>query len=317
MTHERGSVGIDVGGTKVAALRVAPGGEVLARAETPTPVEDGSLVVEAMKRVAREVLTPDVSVIGMGVAGLIDAAGGVVRYSPNLPLRDVPLTSLLGAGLGLPCVLDNDANTAAWAEYRMGAGRGSTDMLFVGVGTGIGGAIVSGGRLVRGAHGFAGEIGHIIVEPGGPVCGCGNRGCWEQMASGRAIDRLGRAAAALHPESALMTLAAGDASVVDGRMVTEAARSGDRAALGVLAEVGRRLGEGMAGLVNVLDPDLVVVGGGATAAGELLLEPARRAMAEAIEGPAYRPSVPLVAATAGNEAGAVGAALLALDETTA
>jgi glucokinase len=196
----------------------------------------------------------------------------------------------------------------------LGAGRGFTDMLLVTVGTGIGGGIVSGGRLVRGAHGFGGEIGHIIVEPEGPLCGCGNHGCWEQVASGRAIGRLGREAAAQHPESILTELAGGDPEQVLGVTVTDAAGRGDKVAKGVLQEVGRRLGEGMAGLVNVLDPDVVVVGGGAVEAGELLLGPAREAFDRSIEGAGHRPPVPVIAALMGNEAGAVGAAMLALDE---
>ena len=187
-------------------------------------------------------------------------------------------------------------------------------MLLVTVGTGIGGGIVAGGKLFRGAHGFAAEIGHIIVEPGGPECGCGNRGCWEQVAAGRAIDRLGRAAAMDHPGSLMVSLAGGDPARVSGSLVTEAARQGDDVALGVLAEVGRRLGEGIAGLVNVLDPDVVVVGGGAGVAGDLLLDPARAAFRDNVEGREHRPEVAILAAQLGNDAGAVGAAALALEE---
>jgi glucokinase len=184
-------------------------------------------------------------------------------------------------------------------------------MLLVTVGTGIGGGIVADGKLLRGAHGFAGEIGHIIVEPGGPLCGCGNQGCWEQVASGRAIGRLGREAASEHPESLIVQLAGGDASSVTGAVVTEAALNGDSIAARILAEVGRRLGEGIAGLVNILDPDVVVVGGGVIQAGDLLMGPARRAFAEAVEAPEHRPEVPILAAEMGNDAGAIGAADLA------
>jgi glucokinase len=209
-------------------------------------------------------------------------------------------------------VVDNDGNVAAWGEFRFGAARGSSNLLMVTVGTGIGGGIVADGRLFRGAHGFAAEIGHVIVEPNGPLCGCGNRGCWEQVASGRAIGRMGREAAAEHPESLIVELVGGDPQNVHGPAVTEAARRGDRMALGILSEVGRRLGEGIAGLVNVLDPELVVVGGGAAAAaGDLLLDPARRAFSDAVQAPEHRPSVPLVAAALGNDAGAIGAADLA------
>src|SRR5439155_17974101 len=213
--------------------------------------------------------------------------------------------------VGLPTIVDNDANVAAWGGFRFGAGMGSGDMLLVTAGTGIGGGIVHGGRLFRGAHGFAAEIGHVIVEPGGPRCGCGNLGCLESVASGRAIDRLGRAAAAEHPRSELALLAGGDPAMATGPVVTRAARAGDPIAVRVLSEVGRRLGEGIAGLVNVLDPEVVVVGGGVIDAGELLLEPARAAFREAVEGHAFRPDVPIVAAALGNDAGAIGAADLA------
>jgi glucokinase len=182
------------------------------------------------------------------------------------------------------------------------------------VGTGIGGAIVAGGRLFGGAHGFAGEIGHVIVEPGGPVCGCGNQGCWEQVGSGRAIDRLAREAVARDPASLMLELAGGDAGKVRGPNAVAAARRGDATAIEVLAAAGRRLGEGIAGLINIIDPDVVVIGGGAASgAGEFLLEPARVACAHAIEGWQHRPAVPLVPAELGNEAGGIGAGLLALE----
>jgi glucokinase len=258
--------------------------------------------------------TDDVAGIGVGAAGMVDAASGVLRYAPNLPWRELPLGDRLRAATGLACIVDNDGNAAAWGEYRFGAGRGSTDMLLVTVGTGLGGGIVTGGRLFHGAHGFAGEIGHVVVEPGGPLCGCGNRGCWEQVAAGRAIDRLGREAARDHPDALFVELSGGDPNAVSGPYVTEAATKGDDIAREILAEVGGRLGQGIAGLANVLDPDIVVVGGGAIAAGDLLLEPARRAFLEAVEAPGHRPDVPIVAGKLGNAAGGIGAASLALEE---
>jgi glucokinase len=245
---------------------------------------------------------------------MVEFATGVLRYAPNLPWRDLQVAEPISRATGLPCLVDNDANAAAWGEYRLGAGRGSKDMLLVTVGTGIGGGIVSEGHLFRGAHGFAAEIGHIIVEPGGPLCGCGNRGCWEQVAAGRAIDRLGREAARDHPEAMFVELSGGDPEKVSGPFVTEAAKRGDELARQILTEVGRRLGEGIAGLVNVLDPDVVVVGGGAIEAGDLLLDPARTSCTEAVEAPEHRPEIPILPAELGNEAGGVGAALLALEE---
>jgi glucokinase len=308
------AVGLDVGGTKINALRVARDGEILDRKSAPTPAEDEAATLATMIDVARALLTDDVLAVGVGAAGLVDVADGVLRFAPNLAWRELPIATRMRDALGLPCQVDNDATVAAYGEYRFGAGRGFRDLLLVTVGTGIGGGIVSNGRLFRGANGFAAEIGHIVVEPGGPPCGCGNLGCWEQVAAGRAIDRAGREAARERPDSLLASLAGGDPDRVTGRLVTEAARAGDKGALAVLAEVGRRLGEGIAGLVNVLDPQIVVVGGGAIFAGDLLLDPAREAFLDAVEGPEHRPRVPIVAALLGNDAGAVGAAALALEE---
>lgn len=314
MVGEGEAIGIDVGGTKINAFRVARDGEILDRKKVPTPAEDEEATLAHMIDLAQAMLTDDVLAIGVGAAGMIDAVDGILRFAPNLAWRDLPIAARMREAIGLPCQVDNDASMAAFGEFRFGAGRGYRHLLLVTVGTGIGGGIVSDGRLFRGAHGFAAEIGHIIVEPGGPRCGCGNLGCWEQMAAGRAIDRLGREAAREHPGSGLAALSGGDPEKVSGRLVTEAAQQGDDVAIGVLAEVGRRLGEGIAGLVNVLDPQIVVVGGGAVVAGDLLLDPARAAFQHAVEGPEYRPRVPVVAAQLGNDAGAVGAAALALEE---
>jgi len=314
VSHQGEAIGVDVGGTKINAFRVGRDGAVHERRTVATPADDADAAVDAIIEACRAVGSPNVVAVGVGVAGLVDAAAGVLRFSPNVSWREVPFVDRLREALGLPCQLDNDANVAAWGEWRFGAGRGYRHMLLVTLGTGIGGGIVAGRRLFRGAHGFGGEIGHIIVEPGGPLCGCGNRGCWEQVASGQAIGRLGREAAREHPESVVATLAGGVPEDVNGQVVTEAAHRGDPVALEVLAEVGRRLGEGIAGLVNVLDPQVVVVGGGAVDAGAPLLDPARRACEGAIEGAAYRPAVPIVPAEMGNDAGAIGAASLALEE---
>ena len=307
------AIGVDVGGTKIEGLLVDVSlGKILDRRLVETPAEDAEATARAIVAVARELMAgrDAVRALGVGAAGMVDL-DGVMRYAPNVAWRDFPLTERVGAAVGLPTLVDNDANVAAWGEFRFGAGRGSSDMLLVTVGTGIGGGIVLGGKLFRGAHGFAAEIGHIIVEPGGPRCGCGNLGCWEQVASGRALGRLGRQAATEHPESLMVGVAGGDPEKVTGVEVTVAAKRGDRVAVRILAEVGRRLGEGIAGFVNVLDPDLVVVGGGAIEAGEFLLQPARRAFIDSVEAPKHRPNVPIVPATLANDAGAVGAADLA------
>lgn len=309
------AIGVDAGGTKVEGLLVDPEGPelILDRRVVQTPALDAEAATRTIVAVARDLMAnrPEVVAVGVGGAGMV-SLDGVMRFAPNVAWRDFPLAERVGRGVGLPVYVDNDANVAAWGEFRFGAGREATDMLLVTVGTGIGGGIVSNGALFRGAHGFAAEIGHIIVEPGGPRCGCGNLGCWEQVASGRAIERLGRGAASEHPESRLTELAGGDPAKVDGPMVTSAAMEGDPVAVHVLSEVGRRLGEGIAGLVNVLDPDVVVVGGGAVVAGDLLLDPARAAFQDAVMAPQHRPKVPLLAAELANDAGAAGAADLAL-----
>ena len=308
------AIGVDAGGTKVEALLVGveSGGSILDRRRAQTPATDAEATTRTIVALARELMAgrDDVSALGVGAAGMVDL-GGVMRFAPNLAWREFPLAERIRSGVGLPTLVDNDANVAAWGEFRFGAGRGSNDMLLVTVGTGIGGGIVAGGRLFRGGHGFAGEIGHIIVEPNGPLCGCGNLGCWEQVASGRAIGRLGREAAQEHPESLIVELAGGLSGAVTGLVVTAAALKGDHVAVRIMAEVGRRLGEGIAGLVNILDPDIVVVGGGVIEAGELILDPARRAFVDTVEAPEHRPEVPLVPAVMGNDAGAVGAADLA------
>jgi len=308
-------VGVDVGGTKIAALRMTPDGQVLERAERSTPADDAQGILTSLIEAAAVVRGPAVVAIGIGAPGLV-TAHGVLRYGPNMALREVSLNDRVGSALGLPCATENDATAATWAEFAIGAGRHATHMLLVTVGTGIGGGIVVDGRIMRGAHGFAGEIGHVIVEPGGPRCGCGNRGCWEAVASGTAISRAAIEAVRAHPGSLLHEIAGGDPDRADGPAVTEAARRGDTVAINILTEVGSRLGQGIAGLANVLDPELVVVGGGAAEAGDLLLGPARVAFRDALEAPDHRPEVPLVPAALGNDAGAVGAGLLALDSLT-
>jgi glucokinase len=312
---DRSALGIDVGGTKVAGLLLSDTGKILAHQERPTPAEDVDATMETIYALAAELAAGSEPVgVGVGAAGMVDFAAGTMRSAPNLAWKEIPIRNLVGDRTGLPCILDNDANAAAWGEYRFGAANGYRHALVVTVGTGIGGGIIADGKLFRGAHGFAAEIGHIIVEPGGPLCGCGNHGCWEQVASGRALARLGQELVDLRKDSSIARLA-GDGPVT-GKHVSEAARAGDAAAVRIFDEVGRRLGEGIAGLVNILDPEVVVVGGGVAEEGELLLAPARHSFTDAIEAPEHRPEVPVLPAMLGAEAGAIGAAALALDEAT-
>ena len=310
------AIGIDVGGTKTAAVRIAADGAVLARQTRPTPADDEDAILEGMVATARAVLADEVVAIGISAAGMVEAGTGILRFAPNLAWRDASLVERIHEPLGVPTLAENDNTAAVWGEFRVGAGRGFRYLLHIGVGTGIGGGLVLGGQLYRGAHGFAAEVGHVVVEPGGPLCGCGNHGCWEQVASGRAIMRDGRAAVTRHEHSAIAELAGGDPDKVSGELVTGAAQAGDPTARGILTEVGHRLGEGIAGLVNVLDVEAVTIGGGASEAGNLLLEPARKAFRMTLMAPERRPEVPLLQAALGSDASAVGAAILALDELT-
>lgn len=306
------AVGVDVGGTKIAAGVVDASGAVLARIRAETPPAGGDAVTGAIARVARELSARAGGPlpVGVGAAGIVDADGWM-RYSPNIAgWDDVPLAERLRAQLDVPVAVHNDANVAAWGEYRAGAGRAASGtLLMLTVGTGIGGGLVQDGRLVRGASGMAAEFGHIVVSEGGPRCGCGNHGCLEAMASGTAIGRL--ACEALDAGGASPLLRRED--LPTGKTVTAAARQGDAFAREVLARAGFWLGVGIASLVNALDPEVVVVGGGAMQAGELLLGPARESYLERLMGRAHRTSAPVVEAELGDDAGLIGAALLALD----
>jgi glucokinase len=306
----RAAVGIDLGGTKMAGLLVGEDGTVVASEERPAR-DSSEAILEDLAGLADSLRRPEVEAVGIGAAGMVDFEAGTIPFSPNLPLRDVPIRDRVAAATGLRCVVDNDANAAGWAERAYGAARGYDHVLLLTVGTGIGGALIVGGRLHRGAHGFAGEIGHVVVEPGGPPCGCGNRGCWEQVASGQTLDRLAREDAERDAHGGIALAAVG--GPVTGHHAAAAARAGDEPARRIFAEVGRRLGEGIAGLVNVLDPEIVVVGGGVAEEGDLLLEPARASFWETVELRRGRPDVPMVPAALGNEAGAIGAAALALE----
>lgn len=305
------AVGIDVGGTKTVGGLVRADGEVVARRRVPTPPEGGEAVTRAIASLARELWGADGPVpVGVGAAGVFDR-DGMLRYSPNIRGWDeVPLRRDLTEALGVAVTVDNDANVAGWGEYRAGAGREVRGaMVMLTVGTGIGGGLVQDGRLVRGAHGMAAEFGHLVIAEGGPRCGCGNLGCLEAMASGTAI---GRTAAERLAAGGVHSALVGEVAPT-GKAVTLAAQAGDTFARDVLAECGRWLGVGIASLVNALDPDVVVVGGGAMQAGELLLGPAREAAGARVIGHGHRPPTPVVAAALGDDAGMVGAALLALD----
>ena len=307
------AIGLDIGGTKIAGGVVTDSGRVLDRARVPTPPDDQAATLAALFDVLDGLRArhPGVEAIGLGAAGLVERPGGNARWAPHNSYRRMELRRLLHERTGLPTSVDNDANVAAWAESRFGAGAGSGDLVLVTVGTGIGGGLVLGGHLYHGEHGFAGELGHLIVAPDGDRCACGNRGCLEAMASGSTLGRLGREAAAADPGGRLAALAGGP-GLVTGEVVFAAAAEGDKAALALFERVGHWLGVGIASLVTIFDPDLVVVGGGVAATGELLLAPARASFERYVHGRAHRDLPPVVPARLGDDAGLVGAATLAL-----
>ncbi len=295
-------VGVDVGGTKVLAVELSGVGAdiaVAASAQVPMPGRSAP-AAQAEEAIVRAVLDVaagrPLSGVGVSAAGLVDRDGGRVLFAAHLPWRDAPVRALLAERIGAPVVLDNDANCAAYAELVAGALRGISSALLITVGTGIGGAVVIDGRVVRGANGLAGEFGHIQVVPDGLACECGLRGCWEQYCSGRALERVTRVALGSH---------------LDGPEVAALARDGHPAAQQAFVTVGTWLGVGIAGLVSTFDPETVVIGGGVSAVGDLLLEPARRGLLDSLQGTAFRNVPSLVQTRFGPEAGAVGAALLA------
>jgi glucokinase len=309
------TIGVDVGGTKVLGGVVTPDGEVLATVRRATPDGDARQTAVVIAEVVAELLDghPDVEAVGVGAAGWIDAERSTVMFAPNVAWRDEPLRDRIADKVGLPVVVENDANAAAWAEYRFGAARGVPDVLLITVGTGIGGGIIAGGELFRGAHGVAGEFGHVRVVPGGLPCGCGRRGCFEQYCSGRALVREARALAEADPDQAagLLALAGGDVDAIQGPQVTQAAAEGDPAAVEAFAVIAQWLGQGLSDLVAIWDPGLIVVGGGVAESGDLLLAPARRAYTSALGPRTTLPAAKIRIAELGNSAGLIGAADLA------
>ncbi len=311
------AIGIDIGGTKVAGGIVDGDGRVVHRTRRDTPHRSKSpqVVEDTIVSVVEELLTleGDVAAIGIGAAGFVAADRATVVFAPHLSWRNEPLRQALSGRIGLPLFVDNDANAAIWGEYRFGAARGETHVVMVNLGTGIGGGIIFDGRVVRGRYGIAGEFGHMQVVPDGIRCECGNRGCWEQYASGNALVREARYLMANNSPMVTEHFRefCGAADTVTGPDVTRAAQEGDLLARELLAEIGRWLGQGIADLAAALDPGVFVIGGGVSAAGDLLLEPARETFRRHLTGRGYRPEATIVAAALGNEAGLIGAADLA------
>ncbi len=303
------AIGVDVGGTKIAAAVVTPEGKVLKEARLPTPTT-GRRLVDSIAQAVLEVKDGfDVGGVCLAVAGLILAQENRVVFSPNLhAVEDIPLRDELEPRIGLSLTLENDANAAAWGEFRFGAGSEAEHLEFVTLGTGVGGGVITHGVLLRGAQGSGGELGHVTIQATGPRCACGNRGCLEALASGTAIQRRAREVAVERPGSALGRLAV-ERKVI-GEDVTRLAREGDEAALSVLEEAGRWLGIGLAGFVNIFNPEVIAIGGGAAKAGELILQSAREQVRLRARPPS-RDLVEVKVATLGPESGVLDAAALA------
>ncbi len=306
------AIGVDVGGTKILSGLVGTDGAVLATDRRPTPL-DPELVVEQIVEAVGTLVGGDTDgvVVGCGFPALVTREG-VTRYGPNITLREYPLrdalTSRLGAGA---VVVENDASAATWAEFAVGAGRPVREsMVMYTLGTGVGGGLILDGRLHRGANGFAGELGHTVLCVDGQPGPSQVDGELEAYSSGTALTRMAREA---HAEGRLAGTPLGGPEPPTGERLTAAARDGVDVACEILATAGRYLGIAAAGLVNALDPELIVVGGGAAEAGDLILDPARRALASHVLGPSFRPVVPMVPAQLGAQAGMVGVALLALE----
>src|SRR5690606_5086019 len=308
------TIGVDIGGTKVAAGIVDEDGTVTDRLVVPTPTHSPQSVEDAIVDVVDQLRSRHaIDAVGIGAAGWVDSDQATIRFSPHLAWRSEPLKQRLESRIDVPLIIDNDANAAAWAEYRFGSGQGASVMICITLGTGIGGGLVIDGQMFRGTYGMAGEWGHMISVPGGHRCECGNRGCWEQYASGNALVREARELARTRSPLAYRLLESvdGDIDQITGPGVTALALEGEPTSIELLADVGHWLGQGIANLAAALDPDLFVIGGGVSAAGDLLLQPARQSFERTLTGRGYRPTATVALAAFRNDAGLIGAADLA------
>lgn len=292
------AVGVDLGGTKIAAGVVDADGNILRRAEMPSDIDDAEGVSEQIRELVKQLGADGITGIGIGAAGIVDNGTGHYYYGPNTGLRDVDLGAMAAEVTGMTVKIDNDANCAAWAEHRFGVGEGCDNFMCVTLGTGIGGGLVLGGQRYRGTHGGAAEIGHMMLDPDGPRCGCGRHGCWEQYASGLALERMGREALGRE---------------IRGPEITQAARDGDELARGLVKELAQWIGIGLGSLVNILDPGKIAIAGGIVRDWDLFESRAVFAMRDQIEASDRRPVPEVVAAKLGADAGVVGAALLVLE----
>ncbi|GGZ54017.1 glucokinase [Streptomyces inusitatus] len=307
------TIGVDIGGTKIAAGVVDEEGAILETHTVPTPATPSGIVDAIRAAVAGAGEGHDIEAVGIGAAGYVDDKRATVIFAPNIDWRHEPLKDKVEQRTGLPVVVENDANAAAWGEYRFGAGQGHEDVICITLGTGLGGGIIIGNKLRRGRFGVAAEFGHIRVVPDGLLCGCGSQGCWEQYASGRALVRYARQRAGATPENARILLGLGDGTSdgIEGKHISAAARQGDPVAIDSFRELARWAGAGLADLASLFDPSAFIVGGGVSDEGELVLDPIRKSFRRRLIGSQWRPHAQVLAARLGNRAGMVGAADLA------
>jgi glucokinase len=306
------AIGIDIGGTKIAGAVVSEEGEIIAEDRIATQAGDSEAIVDAVVRmVERLAAGRDIEAAGVAAPGFIDVDQSIVYYTPNISWRNEPLRERLRSRLDLEITIDNDANAAGWAEYRFGAGRSLTDMTMLTIGTGVGGAIISQGRLFRGGFGAGAELGHLRVVPDGLPCGCGAHGCIEQYGSGRALLRMANEIADVGGIGLALADARRTHGELDGAIVGSLIAEGDPGAVHALSQLGYWLGQACASLSAVLDPQVFVFGGGVAVAGELLLEPVREAYRQNLPARGYHPEPEFVIAELVNNAGVVGAADLA------
>src|SRR6476620_10689015 len=315
MSDTRVAVGVDIGGTKVLGALVDERGTILAEHRVPSPDDDWPTMRDAIVSVVDELraAVPELDSLGVGAAGMVDL-DGVIHYAPNVPgFRTVPVRAALAEATGLPTIVDNDANAAAYGELRFGVAMGLRDAMVITLGTGIGGGMIVNGQVLRGAHGFAAEVGHFQIDPAGPMCACGEQGHWEAMASGNALGRMAREAVARGEAPGLLQRSQAVIDAIDGHFVSAAARAGLPEAIALVDQYCFNVAIGLVGLANIFDPALIAISGGLVNDGELFLDPIRRHFLGHIEGADYRPPPPIVLAGLGERAGVIGAALLALD----
>jgi glucokinase len=309
------TIGVDVGGTKIAAGVVGTDGKIGARTQRETPANSADDTAAAICDAAAELIADhEVEAVGIGAAGFVSSDRSTVLFAPNLAWRDEPLGARVAEVLKVPVVVENDANAAAWGEFAFGAARHVEHMVCITIGTGVGGGVVIGGELLRGANGVAAELGHMRVVPGGHRCGCGARGCIEQYASGSALVREARAQAesgSLGAAQMLSVCGITDPAQLTGPMITKAATGGDPCAVELFDDLGRWLGEALASIATLFDPAMIVIGGGVSAAGDLLLKSATVAFEKNLPAKANRPHPTFGLAQLGNDAGIIGAADLA------